>query len=300
MVMRHSTEELTMLDDWLTAEFEAHRPRLRAIAYRMLGSHAEADDALQETWLRLHGNAQAISNLGGWLTTVTTRLCLDRLRARRARHEDASGVRLPSQLADAGVVDDPAGNALVAESVSVALLVVLDALTPAERVSFVLHDVFAVPFDEIGPSIDRTPEATRQLASRARRRLQGASPPVDVNPLRQREIVDTFLHAARGGDIDTLLRLLDPDVVLQPDAAAEHMGSLRLTRGAPQVASALSGGAQAAQLAIVDGLAGLVWAPRGMTRGVIEFTLRNERIVAIRVTGNTQTIDRLDIVTLGR
>jgi RNA polymerase sigma-70 factor (ECF subfamily) len=290
-----------MLDhDWLTAEFEVHRPRLRAIAYRMLGSHAEADDAVQEAWLRLHGNAQAISNLGGWLTTVTTRLCLDRLRARRARHEDVGGAGLQGRPADVGVVDDPAGDALVAESVGAALLVVLDALTPAERVAFVLHDVFAVPFDEIGPIIDRTPDAARQLASRARRRVQGASPARGVTPLRQREIVDAFLRAARGGDFDMLLRLLDPDVVLQPDEAAERMGSLRLTRGAARVASALSGGAQAAQLAIVDGFAGLVWAPRGRTRGVIEFTLRNERIVAIRVTGDAETIDRLDIVALGQ
>jgi RNA polymerase sigma-70 factor (ECF subfamily) len=226
-------------------------------------------------------------------------LCLDRLRARRARREDVGGVG-PQQPPDAGVVNDPADDALVAESVGAALLAVLDALTPAERVAFVLHDVFAVPFDEIGPIIDRTPQAARQLASRARRRLLGTSPPVDVHPLRQREIVDAFLHAARGGDIDMLLRLLDPDVVLQPDAAAERMGSLRLTRGAPQVASVLSGGAQAAQLAIVDGFAGLVWAPLGRTLGVIEFTLRNERIVAIRVTGDAQTIDQRDIVILSR
>jgi RNA polymerase sigma-70 factor (ECF subfamily) len=234
------------------------------------------------------------------LTTVTTRLCLDRLRARRARHEDVGGVGLQEHPADAGVTVDPADDVMVAESVGAALVVVLDALTPAERVAFVLHDVFAVPFDEIGPIIDRTPDAARQLASRARRRVQGASPAGGVTPLRQRAIVDAFLRAARGGDFDALLRLLDPDVVLQPDAAAERMGSLRVTRGASQVAAALSGGAQAAQLAIVDGFAGLVWAPGGRTRGVIEFTLRNERIVAIRVTGDAETIDRLDIVTLSR
>jgi RNA polymerase sigma-70 factor (ECF subfamily) len=302
--MRHVVEkphfeDLMSNDDWLTAQFEANRSRLRAVAYRMLGSRTEADDAVQEAWLRLgRTDSGQIDNLEGWLTTVTARVCLDRLRSRRARREDAVGVRLPDQLADASDATDPAEHALMAESVGAALLVVLDSLAPAERVAFVLHDVFAVPFDEIGPVLARTPEAARQLASRARRRVQGSVPIVDVDLVRQREIVDAFLHAARVGDFDALMPLLDPDVVLQPDAAAQRMGSLRLTRGAAQVAAALSGGAQAARLAIVDGLAGLVWAPRGTTRGVIEFTLSNDKIVAIDVTGDADRVRALEIVTL--
>jgi RNA polymerase sigma-70 factor (ECF subfamily) len=285
--------------DRVTAQFEENRPRLRAIAYRMLGSRTEAEDAVQEAWLRLGGTDPArIDNLGGWLTTVTARVCLDRLRSRRSRREDVIGMRPSDRFAEDA--DGPEDEALMAESVGAALLVVLDALAPAERVAFVLHDVFAVPFDEISAIVDRSPDAVRQLASRARRRLQGSAPVAGVDLVRHREIVDAFLRAARGGDFEALMQLLDPDVVLQPDAAAERMGSLLLTRGAAQVATALSGGAQAARLAIVDGVAGLVWAPRGETRGVIEFTITNGRIVAINVTGDTDRIRGLDIVVLGR
>jgi RNA polymerase sigma factor (sigma-70 family) len=289
-------------DDGLTAQFEANRPRLQALAYRMLGSRSEAEDAVQETWLRLdRTDGGQIGNLGGWLTTVAARVCLDRLRARRARPEDAAGVQPPDPPAAsaAGHVSDPADQAVVAESVGAALLVVLDSLPPAERVAFVLHDVFAVPFDEIAVVVDRSPDAARQLASRARRRVQGAPPTRDVDLVRQRTLVDAFLRAARGGDFGALLHVLDPDVVLQPDAAAEQMGSLRLTRGAAQVAGALSGGAQRAQVAIVDGLTGLVWAPGGVTRGVIEFVISDDRIVAISVTGDADRISDMDIVTVG-
>ena len=188
----------------------------------------------------------------------------------------------------------------MAESVGAALLIVLDSLAPAERVAFVLHDVFAVPFDEIAAVVDRSPDAARQLASRARRRVQGTVPTGDLDLVRQRDVVDAFLRAARGGDFEALLRLLDPDVVLRPDAAAVRMGSLRETSGADAVAAALSGGARAAQLAIVDGVAALVWAPGGQTRGVIEFTLVDDRIVAINVTGDSERIRSLDIVTLDR
>lgn len=186
----------------------------------------------------------------------------------------------------------------MAESVGAALMVVLDALTPAERVAFVLHDVFAVPFDEISEVLGRSPEAVRQLASRARRRVRGTSPRDDLHLVRQRDVVDAFLRAAQGGHFDSLVRLLHPDVVARPDAAALRMGSLRETRGATAVATMLSGGAQAAQLAIVDGVAGLVWAPGGRTRGVIEFTVEDGRIVAIDVTGDAERIGRLDIVTI--
>jgi RNA polymerase sigma-70 factor (ECF subfamily) len=288
-------------EEWLTAEFEASRPRLRAVAYRMLGSHTEAEDAVQETWLRLgRTDADRIENLGGFLTTVIGRVCLDRLRSRRARPEEPIATQPQQQLAQIPSDDDPASEALLAESVGTALLVVLDLLTPAERVAFVLHDVFAVPFDQVSEILGRSPDAARQLASRARRRLQGTPPTAGLDLVRQRDVVDAFLRAARGGDFDALMQLLDPDVVLLPDAAAVSMGSLRETRGAAAVAGALSGGAQGAQLAIVDGFAGFVWAPGGRTRGVVEFTIGDGRIVAIQVTGDAERIDALDIVTLDR
>jgi len=281
-------------DDWLAAEFETSRPRLHAVAYRMLGSHADADDAVQEAWLRLAGgDHDRIENAGGLLTTVVGRVCLDRLRARRSRPEE------PIEASTAATVDDdPADHSVLADSVGSALLVVLDLLGPAERLAFVLHDVFAVPFDEIGEILDRSPEAARQLASRARRRLQGSDPDtgVDVERARQREVVDAFLRAAHGGDFDALVRLLDPEVVLVPDAAAMRMGSLRETVGATAVATALSGGAKGARLAIIDGLAGFVWAPTGQMRGVVEFTVANGKIVALRVTGDRLRLESLDIV----
>lgn len=288
-------------EDRLTAEFEASRPRLRAVAYRMLGSQTEAEDAVQETWLRLsRADPSRIENLGGFLTTVVGRVCLDRLRSRRARPEEPLDARFPLELTHVANDDDPEAEALLAESVGNALLVVLDLLTPGERVAFVLHDVFAVPFDEISEILGRSPDAARQLASRARRRLQGTPRTTGLDLVRQRDVVDAFLRAARGGDFDALMQLLDPDVVLVPDAAAVSMGSLRETRGAEAVANALSGGARGAQLAIVDGFAGFVWAPGGHTRGVVEFAISDGRIVAIHVTGDAERIGALDIVTLDR
>jgi RNA polymerase sigma factor (sigma-70 family) len=286
-------------DDWLTARFEESRPRLHALAYRMLGSHAEADDAVQETWLRLRRNDPTqIENVGGLLTTVVGRVCLDRLRARRARPEDPiDDVTTPPSVA----VDhtaDPLDETLLAESVGTALMVVLDRLGPAERVAFVLHDVFGVPFDDVAEILGRTPDASRQLASRARRRLQGSAPDGRLDLARQRGVVDAFLRAASGGDFDALMQLLDPDVVLLPDAAAVAMGSLRETRGAEAVASVLSGGARGATLALVDGVAAFVWAPGGQIRGVVQFTVHDGRIVAIDVTGDDERIRALDIVTL--
>src|SRR3954470_705445 len=219
-------------DDWLTAEFEASRPRLHALAYRMLGSHAEADDAVQETWLRLRRNdPDEIRNVGGLLTTVVGRVCLDRLRSRRARPEDPGDGAL-HRAASEPAADDPEHEVVLAESVGAALLMVLDLLSPAERVAFVLHDVFAVPFDDVAEVLGRSPDATRQLASRARRRLQGTEPTTGLDLVRQRDVVDAFLRAARGGDFDALLQLLDPEVVLVPDAAAVAMGSLREMHGA--------------------------------------------------------------------
>jgi RNA polymerase sigma factor (sigma-70 family) len=300
LVMAAGSERgLTMHDDdWLTARFEESRPRLHALAYRMLGSHAEAEDAVQETWIRLRRTDPAgIENVGGLLTTVVGRVCLDRLRARRARPEDPVDGDGTSGTADGDAVD-PVDEALLAESVGAALMVVLDRLGPAERVAFVLHDVFAVPFDEIAEILGRTSDSSRQLASRARRRLQGAAPTAGLDLVRQRDVVDAFLRAARGGDFDALVQLLDPDVVLRPDTAAVSMGSLRETHGAEAVATALSGGARGAALAIVDGMAAFVWAPGGAIRGVVQFTLRDDRIVAIDVTGDADRLAELDIVTI--
>jgi RNA polymerase sigma factor (sigma-70 family) len=283
-------------DGWVTAQFEASRPRLQALAYRIVGSRTDAEDAVQETWFRLARTDLArIDNLGGWLTTVTARVCLDRLRSRRADPAEAVG-SIPDELLGAAD-NDPADEALVADSVGAALIMVLDLLAPSERVAFVLHDVFAVPFDEIALVVDRSPEAARQLASRARRRLQGNAAIGDFDLVRQRQVVDAFLRAARSGDFDALLSLLDPEVVLRPDAAAVRMGSLRETRGAAAVASSLSG-AKGAQLAIIDGVTGFAWAPGGRLRGVVQFTVAHGTIVAIDVTGDVERMQQLDIVLL--
>jgi RNA polymerase sigma-70 factor (ECF subfamily) len=290
---------MTHDDNWLTGEFEASRPRLHALAYRMLGSHAEADDAVQETWLRLRRNDPSeIENVGGLLTTVVGRVCLDRLRARRARPEDPVDDLAGASTSSVDPSADPVDEALLAESVGTALMVVLDRLGPAERVAFVLHDVFGIPFDDVAEILGRTPDASRQLASRARRRLQGSTPDGRLDVMRQRDVVDAFLRAARGGDFDALLQLLDPDVVMVPDAAAISMGSLRETRGAEAVAHALSGGARAAQRALVDGVAAWLWAPGGQVRGVVQFTVRGDRIVSIDVTGDADRIRGLEIVPL--
>jgi RNA polymerase sigma-70 factor (ECF subfamily) len=285
--------------DWLTEQFEASSPRLHALAYRMLGSHAEAEDAVQETWLRLRSTDPAvIENMGGLLTTVVGRVCLDRLRTRRSRPEDPVADVPPADAADARTGGDPLDETVLAESVGTALMVVLDRLGPAERVAFVLHDVFAVPFDDIAEILGRSPDAARQLASRARRHLQGTAPTAGIDLVRQRAVVDAFLRAARSGDFDALMQLLHPDVVLLPDAAAVSMGSLREMHGAESVATALSGGARGATLAIVDGVAAFVWAPGGSIRGVVQFTIDGDQIVSIDVTGDPARLDELDIVVI--
>jgi RNA polymerase sigma-70 factor, ECF subfamily len=299
MGVEGSPREKVTMDhaNWVTERFEASRPRLRAVAYRMLGSPAEADDAVQEAWLRLARDDRSdVENLGGWLTTIVSRVCLDRLRARKSRREDSAGAQPPEPDRRADRDDDPEQQALTADSVGAALLVVLDLLAPAERVAFVLHDVFAVPFDEIADIVGRSPEATRQLASRARRRVQGAAGAPEVDLVRQREVVDAFLAAARGGDFEGLLSLLDPNVVLRPDAAALRMGALPETEGAAEVAAALSGGARVARVALIDGLAGLAWAPGGRTRSAIAFTIVDGRILEINVTGDPERLAQLDIV----
>jgi RNA polymerase sigma-70 factor (ECF subfamily) len=279
----------------LAERFEVHRRRLHGVAYRMLGSSTEAEDAVQETWLRLgRSDTREIENLGAWLTTVLSRICLDTLRSRAVRREEPSG-STPA-VASADERADPQQDVLLADEIGLALLVVLDRLTPAERIAFVLHDVFAVPFDEIGDIVGRTPEAARQLASRARRRVQGTDAAPEVDRVRHRQVVDAFLAAARSGDFEGLVALLDPDVVLRPDDAALRMGSLRASAGATQVAALLSGGASAARVALVDGVAGLAWAPGGRIRGLVTFTVVDGRIAEIDVTGDPERLGLLAIV----
>jgi RNA polymerase sigma factor (sigma-70 family) len=276
--------------DWLARRFEDHRGRLRAVAYRMLGSASEADDAVQEAWLRLsRSDADAVENLGGWLTTVVARVCLNMLEARRSRREEPVGGDLPDPVAHRGDDHDPEQQALAAEGVGLALLVVLDTLTPAERLAFVLHDLFAVPFEEIAPIVDRSPAAARQLASRARRRVQGAPPP-DADLARQRAVVDAFLAASRQGDFEALLALLDPDVVLRADPAAVRTGAAAEARGAAAVAGTFSGRAQTARPALVDGAPGAVWAPGGRPRVAFGFTVADGRILAIDLLADPERL----------
>jgi RNA polymerase sigma-70 factor (ECF subfamily) len=285
--------------DRLSEQFEVNRPRLRALAYRMLGSYEEAEDAVQETWLRVDpASAMEVENLAGWLTTIAARICLDKLRARRSRPGVQASVQPPDERLHADDAPGPEQEALMAESIGSALLVVLDRLAPAERVAFVLHDVFAVPFDEIAEIIGRTPQTARQLASRARRRLQGTTPAGDVDLVRRRAIVETFLAAARGGDFGGLLAVLDPDVVLRPDADATLMGAAAETRGANAVAQLMRGGARAARLALVGGVPGLAWAPDGPIRGAIAFDVIDGRIVEIELIGNGERLGQLDVVLL--
>ena len=278
-----------MSKDLVAQEFERHRSRLRAVAYRMLGSSTEADDAVQEAWLRLsRSDTSQVENLGGWLTTVVGRVCLDMLRSRRSRREEPlePGVRTAS--------DNPEHEAVLADSLGLALLVVLETLTPAERVAFVLHDMFAMPFEEIAPIVGRSEAAARQLASRARRRVQGGGVP-DADLARRREIVDAFLAASREGDFQALLALLDPEVVLRSDDAAALMGADREARGARAVAETFAGRARVAQTALIDGEPGLVWAQAGQPRVVFSFKIAGGRIVAIDLIAGQERIRDLDL-----
>src|SRR5919109_4288725 len=263
--------------DWLAERFEEHRPRLRAVAYRLLGSLSEADDAVQEAWLRLgRTETSAVENLGGWLTTVVARISLNMLRSRHSRQEEPLGVRVPEPIVDSADGTDPEEEALLADSVGLALLVVLDTLAPAERLAFVLHDMFAVPFDEIAPIVDRSPTAARQLASRARGRVQGATPSPDTDLSRQREVVDAFFAAAREGDFDALVAVLDPDVVLRSDGGAARPAASALVHGARAVAERALMFAHLSPFvrpALVNGVAGVVVAPRGRPFSVMSFTV---------------------------
>jgi RNA polymerase sigma-70 factor (ECF subfamily) len=265
----------------------------------MLGSTSEADDAVQEAWLDLsRADTSGVANLTGWLTTVVARVCLDMLRSRKSRREEPLGAHVPEPIVSAGDGVDPEHEALMADSVGLALLVVLETLAPAERVAFVLHDLFAVPFDEIAPIVGRSPAAARQLASRARRRVQGADSLPEADASRQRNVVDAFLAASRGGDFAALLALLDPDVVLRADQVAVQTGVASEVRGAAAVAQMFSGRARAAQLALVDGAAGLVWAPGGRPRVVFAFTMAHGKVVAIEMVTDAERLGQLDLVAL--
>jgi RNA polymerase sigma factor (sigma-70 family) len=288
--------------DWLAERFQANRTHLRAVAYRMLGSLSEADDAIQEAWLRLsRADAGGVENLGGWLTTVVARVCLDMLRWRESRREEPLGVRLPEPIVSREDGIDPEQEALLADSVGLALLVVLDTLAPAERLAFVLHDLFAMPFDEIAPIVGRSSTAVRQLASRARRRVQGAARVPDADLARQREVVDAFLAAARGGDFDALLAVLDPDVVVRADLGAVPPGASRELRGAPAVAEQALTFARLspfAQPALVNGAAGLVAARHGRPLSVMGFTITGGKIVEIDILVDPERLRQLDLAAL--
>jgi len=301
ITMTKRGEGMRPMDDhgWLAERFEANRPHLRAVAYRMLGSRSEVDDAVQESWLRVsRSDTDGVENLGGWLTTVVARVCLDMLRSRTSRREEPLGAHLPEPIVGREDGIDPEHQALMADSVGLALLVVLDTLAPAERVAFVLHDMFAVPFDEIAPILGRSPDAARQLASRARRRVQGAATVPDADLTRQREVVDAFLAASRDGDFEALVAVLDPDVVLRADRTAERMGASREVRGAAAVADNFSGRARAARPALVDGAPGLVWAQRGRPQVVFGFTITRGKIVQIDLVADPERLRQLDLAVL--
>jgi RNA polymerase sigma factor (sigma-70 family) len=288
--------------EWLAERFEENRTHLRAVAYRMLGSLSEADDAVQEGWLRLsRSDISGVENLGGWLTTVVARVCLDMLRSRKSRREEPLGAHVPEPIVSREDGIDPEHEALLADSVGLALLVVLETLAPAERVAFVLHDMFDLPFDEIAPIVGRSPAAARQLASRARRRVQGSATLPDADLPRQREVVEAFLGALRAGDFDALVVVLDPDVVIRADRTAAPADGSRGVRGArtwAKGALAYSRFAHFARPALVNGAVGVVVAPRGRLFRVLHFTLTRGKIVQIDVVADPARLRQLDLAVL--
>jgi RNA polymerase sigma factor (sigma-70 family) len=288
--------------DWLAERFEEHRTRLRAVAYRMLGSLSEADDAVQEAWLRLgRTDSGGIDNMGAWLTTVTARVSLNMLRSRRTKREEPLGPYVPEPIVDRADGADPEHEAILADSVGLALVVVLETLTPAERLAFVLHDMFAVPFDEIAPIVDRSPAATRQLASRARRRVQGENRVPDADLTAQREVVDAFLAAARDGDFEGLVAVLDPDVVLRADTGVGGPGVSRVIRGAEEVAGQAAFYSRlglAMRPALVNGAAGIVTMRDGRPFSVGGFTVSGGKIVEIDFLADPERLDQLDFSIL--
>lgn len=289
--------------EWLAERFEENRSHLRAVAYRMLGSLSEADDAVQEGWLRLsRSGASGIENLAAWLTTVVARVCLDMLRSRTSRREESLGEYVPGRIAESEDRPDPEKETLLADSVGLALLVVLDRLTPAERLAFVLHDMFAMSFEEIASIVGRSPVAARQLASRARRRVQGAAPPSGVGLQEQRELVNTFLAAVRAGDFEGLVAVLDPDLVVRVDEAAARPGARREIHGAENWARgalAFSRLVQfGAELALVNGAVGIVWAPRGRLLRVLSFAFAHGKITKVEVVAAPERLRELDLAVL--
>jgi RNA polymerase sigma-70 factor (ECF subfamily) len=287
---------------WLQARFEEHRTRLRAVAYRMLGSTSEADDAVQDAWLRLsRADASSVENLGGWLTTVVARVCLNMLRSRQQRREEPLDVHVPDPIISHEKGGDPEHEALLADSVGLALMVVLETLTPAERLAFVLHDMFAVPFDEIALMIERSPAAARQLASRARRRVQGQAPAPDPDFTRQRVVVDAFFAASRDGDFDALVAVLDPDVVLRSDGGRARPRMSMVLHGAQAVARQAFTSSQLSPFvrpALINGAAGVVVAPHGQPQFVMAFTVADGKIVAIDVLSDPERLKQLDLAAL--
>ncbi|MFI1333688.1 sigma-70 family RNA polymerase sigma factor [Streptomyces sp. NPDC020845] len=288
--------------DGLADSFETHRDRLRMVAYRMLGSLSEADDAVQEAWLRLvRGNTDNVDNLGGWLTTVVSRICLDMLRSRESRREELAGHQLPDERPDPDQSGDPEQEALLVDSVGRALLIVLDRLGPAERVAFVLHDMFAVPFDEIAPIVDRSPATAKKLASRARGKVRGAPALPNVELVRQRRVVEAFLAASRAGDIDGVLTVLAPDVIRRADRAALPAGRPTEVRGARAVAeeiAAFGRNSRFAEPALVNGAVGIVVAPWGRLRLVLAVTVVGERITAYELIADPARLHQLDLTVL--
>jgi RNA polymerase sigma factor (sigma-70 family) len=279
----------------LAERFEEHRSRLRAVAYRILGSTSDADDAVQEAWIRFsRSDTTAVDNLGSWLSTVVSRVCLNMLQARRSRPQPARDPELPEPRSESPE-EDPEQEALLADSVGMALMVVLDRLSPAERVAFVLHDVFAIPFDDIAPVLDRSRAATRWLASRARARVRSQEATLQAERRRQAELVDAFLAAARHGDFEALLALLDPDVILRADERAVAMGAPRETRGAQPV-GAFARRARGATPALLDGAPAAVWIQRGELRVVYRFTTNAEHITAIELVADPERIEQLDLI----
>jgi RNA polymerase sigma-70 factor, ECF subfamily len=289
-------------DDWLAQQFEENRPHLRAVAYRMLGSISEADDALQEAWLKLsRSDASGVENLKGWLTTIVGRVCLDMLRSHASRREEPLGTHLPDPIVSRAEGIEPEHEALLADSVGLALLVVLETLAPAERLAFVLHDMFSLPFEEIAPIVGRSPAATRQLASRARRRVQGAAISPEVDLAHQREVVDAFLAAARDGDFEALVAVLDPEVVLRSDGGVVRPDASLVVHGARAVAEQaliFSGLFPFVRPAVVNGAAGVVVAPGGRPFSVMGFTVREGKIVEIDVLADPARLEQLDLAVL--
>ncbi len=289
--------------DFLGEQFEAHRGHLRAVAYRMLGSEGEAEDAVQEAWLRLsRSDTTEVENLGGWLTTVVARVCLDMLRSRKSRREDPfeDDTDVDAAALSEPTAGDPEREALLADSVGPALLVILDTLAPAERLAFVLHDMFAVPFDDIAQIVGRSPAAARQLASRGRRRVQGlgVTPDAAADRARRRTVVEAFFAAAREGNFEALLAVLDPDVVMRGDGKAVELGVAAETRNAVGVANFFKGRAAAARAALVDGIINAVWAPGNTPRVVFQFTIVDGKIIELDLIANPERLQQMDVQIL--